>query len=207
MATTLLLPLITFKLMYNSKKNLFIQLFILNFLLAAITELILAALYFSQIQNHFIINIFCLIQFVIISIALLQSLTLSTLKFKIISFLLLVFASVFVIFNFAIFNRVAELDSISTSIESIILFILAGINLIYLSKNSDIPMTKNYKFWFIAGSFLYFCISIVILSTGEIILEDKVTLTTYTWVINSILTIVTNATYFTGILCLPQKKK
>ena len=207
MATTILLPLITFKLLYLAKKDFFILLFIINLSISAITEIILAAFYFFNSQNLFIVNIFCLAQFVVLSIALIKLLPISTSKFKIISYLLVGFISAFTIMKYTIFNRVAELDSISNSIESIILFVLAGINLIFLSKDSEIPMTKNYKFWFIAGSFLYFCISIIIFSTGEIILEDKVTLTTYTWVINSILTIGTNAMYFTGILCLPQKKK
>jgi hypothetical protein len=207
MATTVLLPLITLKLLYHCKKNPFIILFIANFFLSAFTELILAFFHLFKTQNLFIVNIFCLAQFVVLSIAFIKLLPISTSKFKILSFLLVGFISAYAIMKYTIFNRVAELDSISNSIESIILFVLAGINLIFLSKDSEIPMTKNYKFWFIAGSFLYFCISIIIFSTGEIILEDKVTLTTYTWVINSILTIGTNAMYFTGILCLPQKKK
>lgn len=206
MATTVLLPLLTFKFLYKSVKDTFILLFILNFVLSGITELILTFFHFSRLNSMFIVNIFCLTQFIVLSIALLKSLPLSSSKYNTISVILIFVVVAFAIIRYVVFISFTELDSISTPIESIILFILSGINLTYLTKNSEVLLLKNYKFWFMAGCFLCFCISTVILSTGSLLFENKVTLVTYTWVINSFLTIGTNIMYFIGILCLPQKK-
>lgn len=206
MATTVLLPLLSIKLLLKSVKNFYINLFILNFIISASTEILLAGFHFSRLNNLFIVNSYLLIQFVILSMAFVSMMPLLKPRYVKVFYLLITLIFLLSITRLFYFISVKELDSISTPLESVALFILSGVNLVYLTKNSEVIIAKDYKFWFISASFLYFSISSVIFSTGGVLVENKLTLATYTWVINSVLTIISNIMYFIGIRCLPQKK-
>ena len=90
--------------------------------------------------------------------------------------------------------------------KSVILFssIKATSEGLNYQKFSNVILIKNYKFWFISSCFIYFSISTVVFSTENMFLDNKLSLTSYTYVINSLLTISSNIFYFIGIKCLTQ---
>jgi hypothetical protein len=104
------------------------------------------------------------------------------------------------------FIPATEFDSISTTIESFLLFILSGMSLLNLSRSSQSLLLSDYRFWIVSSSLIYFCITIVVFSSGNIFLGKTSQLADFTWVLNIIFSIVANIMYFIGMLFLPAKK-
>jgi VanZ family protein len=144
------------------------------------------------------------VQCLILSLILLQWTSSKTLR-KILSVLLcLVIATG--ITRFAFINPLKEFDDVSIALDNILLVSASGIALFYIASETETLLFKNPKFWFAAAVFIYFSVSIVIFCTGNFLIDDKIHVRKYTWIINSLLTILTNIFYVIGLLCLPKKK-
>ncbi len=149
-------------------------------------------------------NIFSIVQFLLLSFALI-SLN-KTRRFVIAAQLLTLFIALIIILRTIFFIPATEFDSISTTMASFLLFILSGFSLLNLSHSSQSLLLRDYRFWLVSSSLIYFCITIVVFSSGNIFLGKTSQLADYTWVLNIIFSINSNIMYFVGMLFLPAKK-
>lgn len=204
MASTILMPLFSVFLFLKAKLNWFIKLFLVYFIISAFSEIILEAFLIYKLNNHIIMNWYLIIQFLLLGIALF--------KYGEINFTSKIVNGIFWVIAFLLILRLlffvpySEFDSVSSSIESFLLFALSGINLIFLSRNSTTILLKDYRFWYISSCLIYNCITIVVFSTNNIYTGHNTQLGGYTWDVNLTVNIISNILYYIGNLCLPQKK-
>lgn len=174
------------------------------FILAAAIELLTGIMSIYRINNIFIGNLFFLVQFTALSFILSNWIQYEMVK-KVLSFVLvLVFISGTC--RIIYINPLNELDNVSIALESVVLILISGSALFSVSNETEISLLKNPKFWFCSAVFVYFSLNIAVFCTGSYVLENEDYLRKYTWVINSLLTIVTNIFYSIGILWLRPKK-
>ena len=155
-------------------------------------------------NNMHIGNLFFLTQCIILSLLLLLWIRSNT--FKNTLTILLSIVVLFGLIRFFFINPFEKFDVISVTLESIVLVMVSGIALFYIGSETEILLFKNPKFWFATAIFIYFSVSIVIFCTANFLIDDKTHVRKYTWIINSLLTILTNIFYVTGLLCLQKKR-
>ncbi len=174
------------------------------FLLAAITELILVWLRSERHNNMVVVNIFCLVQFTLIMLALASWPSARGARMFILTIGVLT-AIVLGVFVYPSLNQSA-FDPIGTAVQNLVLTIISGYMLIHLTRDRSEFLFMNYKFWFAVAVFIYFSVSATMFATANMLVENGTFLRKYTWVINSVLTLMANMCYVKGLLCLPMKR-
>jgi len=178
--------------------------FKIYFVIAAITDVTLGILQYNGMNNLQVANVFGVTQFFLLSMGLLswyRNNELRRLMFLILALTALVLA-IYVLGNL----HKNTLDTYSMTIGNLMLVVLSALVLLQLTGDRTQFLIKNYRFWFAVSVFLYFTVSSVLLSTADILIDEHFYLRRYTWVLNSILSIVANSLFIKGILCLPLKR-
>lgn len=203
--STILLPPITslIKLQFLKQNRVF-HLFFYYFIFAAAIELLTWLMSLKQINNILIGNVFFLLQCIILSLLLLN--WIEDRNNKIILKIILLLTVICALVRTVLFNPAEELDNISISLEGIVLILISGFALFTVSAETEIPLLKNPKLWFCAAVFIYFSLNMAVFCTGNFLMEDRSPLRKYTWMINSVLTIISNIFYSIGILWSRPKR-
>ncbi len=203
MVTTIIVALFV----YFNKYRIFdsgSSIFRVYFFIAAAVDILLFILQSMKIHNIAVMNLFSLAQFLLIALALNQWMKNELLKKTIRIFSLIAFSVLTV--KILINIELKDFDTFSLAVENIILVICSSIVMINLTGDTRQYLFKNYRFWITLAVFIYFSVSTVVFATGNLLIDDHVYVRRYTWVINSIMSIVANSLYLKGILCLPIKK-
>jgi hypothetical protein len=174
------------------------------FFVAAAAEIIMFVFIINSTNNLQIANAFCLAQFVLVYLALISWLPNNTIKNGL--FIFFAFAVVLLTFYFIRVFSYHYFDSFSSSIEGVLLTFLSAYVLYHLTGDHSDYLYRNYKFWFVIAVFIYFGISSMVFATSNYVLTNSLFLRNYTWVINTFLTILANAFFIKGLLCLKKKK-
>lgn len=172
--------------------------------IAAATEIIMFVYVMNNANNLQIANVFCLVQFFVVYLALTSWLPNNKIKLWLNIFL--VFAMLLLTGYFISIFSYRYFDSFSSSIEGVMLAVLSAYVLYHLTGDHSDYLYRNYKFWFVVAVFIYFSVTSIVFATSNYVLKNSLFLRDYTWVINSFLTILANAFYIKGLLCLKKKK-
>jgi hypothetical protein len=180
------------------------KLFRYYFLLAALTELFMLGTTFLKINNLVFANFFSVIQFFMIASAIQWWMHEGAFK-RFVFIVVNTAALVFAIMTLGNMFRM-EFETISVTLENIILMMLSAIMLFQLTNDNTRYLISNHKFWFTVSVFVYFSVMTVVTASANYVLSDNQRLHYITWNINSVLSIIANILYIKGILCLPAKK-
>lgn len=180
------------------------RIFRIYFFIAAGVDILLFILQSLKIHNIAVMNLFSLAQFLLIALALNHWMKNELFK-KILRISSLIAFSALTV-KILVNIELKEFDTFSLAIENIILVICSSIVMINLTGDTRQYLFKNYRFWITLAVFIYFSVSTVVFATGNLLIDDHVYVRRYTWVINSIMSIIANSLYIKGILCLPIKK-
>ena len=202
LATTVIVPFILLFLRIKPAEISFKFLFI-YFYLAALSELVLLFMQRQGINNMPVINIFSLLEFGLLSGFLLF---LPITKNKNILGTLVLGIIIFDLLHYFLINPLSSFDSVAMTIQNISLTIFSASVLIKVARDYTHPIFKNPLFWFSIAIFFYFSVNVAVFCTGNFLLDDHTHLRKYTWIVNSLMTILSNFFYAIGILCLRKKK-
>jgi hypothetical protein len=174
------------------------------FVIAMVTDITMMLMAEMRINSMPVANIFSVTQFFLICSGIQMWVTRTALQ-RTMQFFTCLIALVIAIYVLGTAHK-KEFDVLTMAVENIILMTVAAIMLLQLSGDSSQYLINNHKFWFTVAVFLYFSVNTIVFSTGNLLVDDHVYLRRYTWVINSVMSIVANMLFMKGILCLPLKK-
>jgi hypothetical protein len=86
-----------------------------------------------------------------------------------------------------------QIESYSSSLESLILIVASGYVVSHLSADDRYPLTAQPRFWICCGVLLYFAGNIIHFALSN---------TLYIWQLHTVLNFIANCLYARGFLCL-----
>lgn len=126
--------------------------------LSCVTDIVLAITSTQGIHNHFIVNVFIVIEYLLLGIILLYWAGIASLKRG--AILLAPLLSLGIL-NF-FWNGFNSFNYINNYVETFVLLLLTGIVLIKLVTSTTENLLREYRFWITSGSLLYFVSSVII---------------------------------------------
>jgi hypothetical protein len=181
------------------------RIFFFFILTAAIFEGAMHMLSAQHTPNHWLINIYCLVEFAFLAFILRywlgEKMRSSTYVFIILGLVLLGIYSL-VQYEFQYLNKY------NLTMERIILLLLSGYFLIHLAITTEVTPLRNPRFWAASGIFIYFTSTIVIFSMAEFFYhEQKIESTDFFYAFHSIINIFGNIIYAIALLCKEPEMK
>jgi len=198
------LPLI-FGLFLFKKHSRDIRLFIYYFSFTAFTDLAVLVTGVNGMNNLIILNFYSLLETYFL--LYLFNLCTENKSYKVaLKIVAILFTFVWVWINL-FENSLYTFNPIDKGIKCLLFIILTVWLLNILSKNIQIQLNKDYRFWFLIAFLLYFSMTFIIYSTATWYINDiQNEAMRYTWYFHSIVTIITNLILTYGIICFYQNR-
>lgn len=174
------------------------------FILAAVIDIVMMVITSMGIPNMGYGSLFLVIRFYMYGMAMIPWLQLPEYEGKL-KTVNLVLSVAFLIHVLATYQP-KMLDILTISIENVLMVILSGAVLFRIIEYSNEHLTSDYRFWISVAAFIYFSVSTVVFTTGNLLLSETMFLRRYTWAVHAAVMILANLIYIKGILCLPEKK-
>lgn len=159
---------------------------------------------FLKIPNIDLINIYYVIQFAVLMIYLL-----SHFRNKIVMVIGIVLGTLIVLYSINDIYYKFHQFKIATqaiSMQGLLLSIFTLFILLKITLNAKSLLTHDPEFWFLSAMLLYFTLSTVCFVTAEMPLYDSKFIRNFTWLINSISSILSNVLYLIGLRCIKKHK-
>ena len=104
-------------------------------------------------------------------------------------------------------NSLATFTIQDESIKCVLFMILSARLIFIISKNINVPLFSNYRFWLIAAFLIYFSATFVVFSTSTWVFESSnQTAMKLTWAIHACVTILTNCIASYAFICFYRRK-
>lgn len=180
--------------------------FFIYFIVAAVADIALFLKFNDGKNNLPVINLFAFLQTVLLAMGFYISAR--SRAFRSLLSIALILITAMVLYRMVIQNVLSRFDSLSITIQGIFIMIIAGYTLLSLSKDLVMPLFKNPLFWISVSAFIYFTVNTAVFCTVNFKLDQKqgMLLMRYTWLINLVMSIVSNILYSIGLLCIQKKK-
>lgn len=161
-----------------------------------IVEIVGLILALNGLKNGFVLNTFSIAELFLIG--LIYKLEIRSKKFNIYFLISFMCYLVSFLLNVCFLKGYNNLNSLTTSISSILIISFCIYYFTYtLNKMEITSLTKNYFFWLNGAFFFYFTCSLFIFIFSTYILNEKSKQHRYLWLINYFLSIIYNL-----IICL-----
>ncbi len=91
-------------------------------------------------------------------------------------------------------------NSHEKTIKGLMLIFLSGSLLIRISMDESIIMLSDYRFWITSAILIYFSVTLIVFSTATFGFEDHHRAMNYSWVIHSVINIISNLLFAYGFV-------
>lgn len=166
------------------------KLLMLNFAVAAFTEIVVTVMAFMNEHNVHVINLFFIVQFSILSRYLLSSGHFSRRSETIFYTWAVLILVVSIVYFFMYFNR-DHYNVVPVTLQNMLLILLSAMSIWQMMKGDD-DLFRHPKFWFLTALLFHYSVGFCLLATSEIFAYKNFPMHYYSWFLYAIVNIITN---------------
>jgi hypothetical protein len=104
-----------------------------------------------------------------------------------------------------IIGSIFTFNTTERTVKGIMLIFLSGFLLTRLATHEEIIVSRDYRFWIAFAILFYFSLTLIIFGTANLLFEDHLSVIYYTWIIHSIINIISNLLFAYGFVCYYRK--